>query len=67
MIVGEANVGKTTLIKALASEWTVLDESSVLNSKDLESNMSTDGIDIGKWSFPLVRTHPRLHVCCVVV
>lgn len=49
MVVGNANIGKTTLVKTIASEWTVVDTTSVLVTRDVSVNVSTDGI--GTFSF----------------
>lgn len=50
LVVGDANVGKSTLIRQLGAEWGV-DEP--LPAPPPGANLSTDGVDIARFHFPL--------------
>lgn len=54
MVVGQENVGKTTTITQLVRRWTRASPHTLFQPEQLKGqNISTDGIDIGDFTFPL--------------
>ena len=51
MVVGQENVGKSTLIKALVRKWDFVDRVAVNYKEENSSILSTDGIDIDTYQF----------------
>lgn len=54
LVVGQENVGKTTTITQLVRKWTRASQHTLFSADRLKApNISTDGIDIGDFTFPL--------------
>jgi len=51
MIVGEENVGKTTIVDQLSKRWNSPTASGLMDSVPMATTLSTDGIDISSCSF----------------
>eukprot|EP01125_Pyxidicula_operculata_P012793 TRINITY_DN4209_c0_g1_i7.p1 TRINITY_DN4209_c0_g1~~TRINITY_DN4209_c0_g1_i7.p1 ORF type:complete len:1508 (-),score=385.42 TRINITY_DN4209_c0_g1_i7:3354-7856(-) len=61
MVIGDENVGKTTLVRSICKKWGCLSHNVEPQQKD-GNTLSTDGIDIGTYQFPFKKGKPMVDV-----